>query len=328
MTREDLAGPGLLLLNRGGVANPDVLLVATPRGRIVVKDYAPRSWPVRRWLAPVLVRHEVAMLRRVAGLPGAPGWVSRVDGMALAMEYLEGRSLRRRWYAGRIPETFFDALDGILEGFANRGVAHLDLRSPTNLLVTPTGAPAVVDLGGAVAGPLPVSWRRWLERRALAKLRRRLGEPGPVEPEAPEGEGGPVLELDVDVLGLRWRRYEAGELRDPVPAVLIPDFGTSGRIFEGALRAAGARGRRAIALDLPGDGGSARERRRRGPGRTARRLAALLGILRLERVDLVGLGFGELVARRLARDRPDAVRMLLALDAPTEGTDSLWDRLG
>ena len=74
----------------------------------------------------------------------------------------------------------------MLDGLAARGVTHLDLSSPSNVLATESGAPALVDLGGATAAPLP----RWLitrvERRALAKLERRfLGgaspEPGPAE---------------------------------------------------------------------------------------------------------------------------------------------------
>ena len=49
------------LLNRGGFANPDVLLVPNPDGApLVVKDYATCSPPVRLLLAPFLVRHELA----------------------------------------------------------------------------------------------------------------------------------------------------------------------------------------------------------------------------------------------------------------------------
>jgi hypothetical protein len=316
VNRRDLDRPGIQVLNRGGFGNPDVLRVPTPRGPVVVKDYAYRSWPVRQWLAPLLLRHEGAMLRRAAGLPGLPSWSEQIDRHALAMEYLEGRSLRRRWHTGALPPSFFDALEGILEGLASRGLVHLDLRSPSNMLLTPTGAPAVVDLAAVFALPIPRHLRRWLERQAIAKLRRRLGsaeftahsDTGPWE----AGASG----LDLVVHGVRWRRYEAGSSDDPVPAVLLPDLGIGGRVFTHVMDGAAKAGRRAIAVDLPGSGGSAHARLSRNPFRVARGVEALLGALRLGRVDLVGLGYGGVLARWVAASRPDRIRTLVTVDTP------------
>ncbi len=74
------------MLNLGGMGNADVLLV--PRGGgapAVVKDFAPRSAALRL-IAPLLVRHELAMLRRLEGLPGMARPLGGVGGLALAME--------------------------------------------------------------------------------------------------------------------------------------------------------------------------------------------------------------------------------------------------
>ncbi len=326
MTRDDLDRPGIQVLNRGGFANADALLVPTRAGPVVVKDYALRSWPVRRWIAPLLVRHEHAMLRRAAGLPGLPAWSAPIDRLALAMQYVEGRSLRRRSQLEGLPVSFFDALEAILEGLAHRGLVHLDLRSPTNFLVSDTGAPAVIDLAAAFPISLPAVLRRWLERRALRKLRRRIGvstEEGsatPAEPtlERPVAMGWPIGQggLDLVVRRVRWRRYEAGSSEDRVPALLLPDVGVGARVYAPVLEQAGASGRRAIAVDLPDSGGSGQGRGRRTPARQARELSELLDVLRLSRIDLVGLGLGGVIARLLAADRPDAVRALVTLDTP------------
>ncbi len=321
MTREDLRRAGVRLLNRGGAANADVLLVRTPRGAVIVKDYAQRNVGVRALLAPLLVRHEITMLRRARGLLGVPAWCERVDRLALAMEYLEGRPVRRRWHAGRLPPAFFDALEGILEGLARRGLAHLDLRSPTNVLVSPEGAPAVIDFGSATALPLPRSVRVWLERRALRKLRRRTEGDGSLSVPTLEGvipDAGP---LDLVARGVRWRRYEAGDLSDPAPLVLLSDLGLGAGVYAELLASAEGTGRRVIAFDLPGSGESGRGRGRRDPARFGRELEILLRALRLERIDLGGLGLGGIVARAFAARRPVRVRALVTVDAPVWRVD-------
>jgi pimeloyl-ACP methyl ester carboxylesterase len=252
----------------------------------------------RLLLAPLLVRHEVTSLTRASGLPGVPAWGARIDRLALAMEYLDGDPLRRHRHAGALPAGFFDALEGILEGLAVRGLSHLDLRSPTNILVTPTSAPALVDLASAWALPLPSGLLRWIERRALAKLRARFELEGYIAPPAHAGapdDAGP-WGVDLGVGGVRWRRYEAGRPDDPVPAVLLSDLAVGALAHAGALATARRTRVPEVALDL----------------------SALLEALRLHRVDVVALGLGGLVARSLASQRPDRVRSLVTVDTPLD----------
>jgi pimeloyl-ACP methyl ester carboxylesterase len=58
------------------------------------------------------------------------------------------------------------------------------------------------------------------------------------------------------------------------------------------------------------------------PARLARELARLLDALRLQRVDVVGSGWGGLVGRALAAREPRRVRALVTLDAPLEQLDA------
>ena len=302
------------LLNRGGFANPDVLLVPNPDGApLVVKDYGACSALVRLLLAPFLVRHELAMLRRVEGLPGVPALHGRIDRLALAMEHIDGIPLRRKSHKAVLPRAFFDALEGILEGLNLRGVAYFDLRSPSNVLSTrATGGPALVDLASGLRLPLPRSWTRAIERSALAKLRTRF--------ERLQGsEAAEPVPLDYHELHLGRGRVcflDRGRLEDPVPVLFLHDVGHSCEVFRLFLESAHAHARRGIGLDLPGFGRSSLRVRNLSPQRVARHVARLVDALRLDRIDLVGFGWGGFVARVLAARRPRRVRALLTFETP------------
>lgn len=317
MTRADLDRAGVRILNRGGLANPDVLLVRSDQGPVVVKDYAPRPRLVRALVAPLLIRHELSAIERAGGLPGVPPWARRIDRLALAVGWVEGRALSRRFHGGRLPPSFFDAVEAILEGLALRGLVHLDLRSPSNVLVTPSGAPVVVDLAAAWRLPLPRGVRRRLDRWAVGKLRGRF-EAGraPALPLPPGPDSERYAGEDVVIRRVRLRRYEFGEAEDPCPVVFLSDLGLGVLAEARALLLASRYGRRAIGVDLPGVGGSSRDPVPRTPRRSALAVGRLLDALRLRRVDLVATGLGGLVGRWLASERPSRVRRLVTVDAP------------
>ncbi len=293
------------MLNRGGFANPDVLLVESESGeRAVVKDYAPRGALVRGLLAPWLVTRELRILEGLEGVDGVPRALGRVDRLALAMEHIDGLPLRRRTHQGRLPAAFFGALAAILDELARRGFVYLDLRSPSNVLARPDGSPALVDLASALRLPVPAVVRRWLERRAIAKLQRRfLGASSAYAPAAP------LHTLKVADTRVSWR--EAGPLRDPVPLLCLHDRDGTGADFEGWLRQAGERQRRVIAPDLPGFGDSRRDGRNPGATRVAAQLDAWLEAMRIDCIDVVAAGWGAEVAAALPPGRPVRHRMVL-----------------
>ena len=294
------------MLNCGGIANPDVLLLERGDGeRLVVKDYAARPGWVRALLAPWLVRRELRLLERAAGVPGVPRPLGRIDALAFAMEYLDGLPLRRRTHGARLPPRFFDELQTILDALAARGLVYLDLRSPSNVLELASGGAALVDLASAFRLPFAGGLRRRLERRALAKLRRRFSGPA-----GPAGRERPLHTLKV--AGSRISHREAGPLRDPVPLLCLHDLGLTSAVFAPLLGSAAARARRALAPDLPGFGDSRREVAGFEPGEVARLIDAWLDALRIRRVDVIGVGWGERIAARLD---PVRVRRRVALPA-------------
>lgn len=304
-------------MNLGGFSNPDVLRVRRDGVDLVVKDWGRRSAWVRALVAPLLANHEAAMLARADGIPGVPRLRARIDRLALAMEHVEGRPLSRHSHGRALPPRFFADLETILERLAERGVAYLDLRSPTNVLITPSGAPALVDLGSALRLPIPRRLLERFEKRALAKLRSRFEQRPGSQPVAADPENDASANLKAG--GTRFCLREHGPLEDPVPVLFLPDAGLSARVFAPIFARAKAHGRRAIGVDPPGFGDSRREARSLSPARLAEQLEALLEALRIVRVDLVASGWGVLVGRALAARPKRCVRRMVAIDGEDTG---------
>ena len=92
-SRATLSSATERILNQGSRRNPDVLLVRHEGGLVVVKDFAPRGFFVRRWLGPWLARREQRAWRALDGHPSVPRWVGAIDRLAFAVEYRPGRTL-------------------------------------------------------------------------------------------------------------------------------------------------------------------------------------------------------------------------------------------
>jgi serine/threonine protein kinase len=173
LNREGLVDRTRAVLNRGGWGNPDVLLVESASGSVVVKDYSPRSVFVRRWLGPWMLRREARAYRSLEGVDAVPRLLGQVDSAALIFEYRSGILLSRS-LAGRLPPTFMPDLQGAIAEIHRRGVVHLDLRHRSNILAGDDGRPVVLDFASALRGRMAVLLLGWLDWRALRKWRVRL----------------------------------------------------------------------------------------------------------------------------------------------------------
>jgi RIO-like serine/threonine protein kinase len=168
-------------LNRGGARNPDVLLVAgEDDARLVVKDFRPRGALVRNTLGRWITAREVRAWRALDGHPAVPRYLGGIDALAFAVEYRPGRKMARK-LAAELPPDFLTRLARAIEDMHERGVAHLDLRHRSNVLLDDSGAPVLIDFGSAVTFR-PGGWPArlllpafgWLDRRALRKWQRKL----------------------------------------------------------------------------------------------------------------------------------------------------------
>lgn len=143
-TRAALDRGTLPVLHRGRWANPD-LLKYRQSGRIwVIKDFGARSWLVRHTIGRFMVRREMAVLRRLAGIRGIPRLPFRLDAFALCYLFELGADLKHAeldWFS----EEYFLQLEGLVREMHARGVVHLDLRHGTNMLITEERTPVLID---------------------------------------------------------------------------------------------------------------------------------------------------------------------------------------
>ena len=130
--------------------------------------------------------------------------------------------------------------------------------------------------------------------------------PEPSTGKEAEAEG--VKPRHIEVAGRRLRYLELGE-GDGVPALLVHGFGADLNTWMFTQPALAA-GRRVVALDLPGHGGSAKEVGAGDAESLTDAVEGALGVLGVERVHLVGHSMGGATAVSLALRRPGLVASL------------------
>jgi pimeloyl-ACP methyl ester carboxylesterase len=111
--------------------------------------------------------------------------------------------------------------------------------------------------------------------------------------------------MDVNGLSLHYEEHGSGE-----PLILLHGGIGAGAMFAPILPAL-TEGRRVITVDLQGHGGTADVDRPLRADLMADDIAALIGALGLEQVDLMGYSFGGMVALRTAIQHPALVRRLV-----------------
>lgn len=182
ITRDDLARRCVRMLRRGRGTRPEVRLLEIDGRRVVTKDYAACVPLFRvvagRWLAA----KESANYRRLAGVSGIAQWIGVIDPYCFAVGHIEGRSCGEISPGDLNDSGFFLRLHNLVERLHSAGLVHCDLRYRSNIVVSPTGEPYVVDLVAAFSrrgcfGTV----RRWLfglfaeaDFQAIAKLKAEL----------------------------------------------------------------------------------------------------------------------------------------------------------
>ncbi|MES1945982.1 hypothetical protein C84B14_01501 [Salinisphaera sp. C84B14] len=181
----------------GGQTEPEVALVVYGDACAVLKDYARTPGWFGRLIAPVLIWREASALRRLEGIVGVPRLYRQLDARGVLIEYLPATP----WPQAKPAEAAYRRLDELVEQMHARGVAHCDLRAPSNMLVDEGGQPYIVDFVARVcrgrAWNLPWNWlfRQFVgaDESALAKLRVRFApQLASAEDRALLEERGPI----------------------------------------------------------------------------------------------------------------------------------------
>ena len=181
LEREMLSSGLEKTLRRGGLGNPDVLLIRTSEGFVVVKDFAPRPFWVRETLGRWLTRHEQKVYRALAGVDLVPRLLGAIDRYAFVMEYRPGRLLSRSLKPA-LPADFLTELERGVSEMHHRGIVHLDLSHRSNVLLGEDGRPVLLDFAsairfgsGSVLGRALTRGFARVDLRALRKWRAKLG---------------------------------------------------------------------------------------------------------------------------------------------------------
>ena len=158
---------------------------------VVIRDPRAARWWLG-WLARRLCRREARAHARLDGLPGTPRLIG-TDAGVLRREWIDGRPMQ---VARPRNHDYFRRARRLVTALHRRGVAHNDLAKEPNWLVTPIGAPALVDFQLATVsarrGPLFRMLARedlrhllkhkrlYCPERLTARERRMLATPAPV----------------------------------------------------------------------------------------------------------------------------------------------------
>jgi RIO-like serine/threonine protein kinase len=179
-TRAQFARAPGELLSRGRWANAVLTLHRHGDATWVVKDFRPRSFLLRNTIGRFLVRREVRVLRRLAGLQGVAQDAFRLDAHALAYRFVPGVTLNQADLGARAPQ-FFAALERLLQQVHVRaGVLHLDVRNARNVLVSERGDPVLLDFQSHLSTRwMPDGMRRFAERFDLAGVYKHWARRSP-----------------------------------------------------------------------------------------------------------------------------------------------------
>jgi predicted Ser/Thr protein kinase len=108
---------------------------------------------------------EFEAYQKMAGLDGIPKCPGMVDQCYLVLEYIHGVPFREAQWSDR--EAWFEGMLGVIRSFHERGVSHGDLKSKSNILVTHSQQPCVIDFGTA-----------FVQRKGFHPINNRIFEYG------------------------------------------------------------------------------------------------------------------------------------------------------
>ena len=177
----DLPKMNAVVLREPSNTRPAIWGVEEAGVRAVVKDYSANKFFFRNTAGRFLVWRECKAYRKLKALRGVPTPYRVVEGLALVLEHIPGRDLKKVTREMQIPPTFFDALKDLVDGLHRHGLAHCDLKKATNVLVGHDGLPYLIDWGASISEkefaffPLNRIYRRFVldDQLAVIKLKFR-----------------------------------------------------------------------------------------------------------------------------------------------------------
>jgi len=150
-------------LTNGAPFKADVMVVDLGEGPMVVKDFAGRSW-WRRAIGRLEINHECRAYEYLGQAPCFPTFIGRIDGDALAVEKVDGISLRLADDVDARRDNYLGQMRSAMERLTKLGFLHLDARAYRNVLRRPDGRVVFIDLAGSFWIPPGHFGHRLLQR--------------------------------------------------------------------------------------------------------------------------------------------------------------------
>jgi len=160
---------------------PAIWIIEEMGTRAVVKDFSAHRFLFRNTVGRFLIWREGKAYRRLSGVKGVPALFRVIDGLALIVQEIPGRSLENLEQEIRLPTAFFNELKELVFRFHKRGLAHCDLKRAPNTLLGDDGHPYIVDWAASICETefrfplLNLIYRRFLldDQMAVIKLKLR-----------------------------------------------------------------------------------------------------------------------------------------------------------
>jgi serine/threonine protein kinase len=139
------------ILRHSSNTRPVIWVVEEKGVRAVVKDFSNSKFFYRNIVGRFLIWRERRAYEALKDLKGIPACYGVIDGLALALEEIPSRPLKKHNKDMKLPETFFDDLKNIVDSFHKRGLAHCDLKNGANVLVGHDGRPYILDWSASIS---------------------------------------------------------------------------------------------------------------------------------------------------------------------------------
>ncbi len=153
---QDLDESALKKWIEDSLANNENLLAAGYQGKILHYEDADHDYLIKvphgqglvRSFHRRMLRHEYAAYQQLGEFDGAPACHGLIDGQYLVLEYVQGRTIRKKRPLDE--DEYHTKLLEYIRAMHARGVAHMDLKRKDNLLVKTDESPCILDFGAAV----------------------------------------------------------------------------------------------------------------------------------------------------------------------------------
>lgn len=159
---------------------PAVFRVMDGEVKAVVKDFSRMGFLYRNTVGRFLVWRESKAYRHLRGVDGTPRLFRVIDGLALVIEEIQGRSLENAYRDITLPSSFFNELEDLVNRVHARGIAHCDLKKEANVLLGEDGRPYIIDWGAAILEgefkiyPLDSIFQRFSRDDLMAVIKLKL----------------------------------------------------------------------------------------------------------------------------------------------------------